>query len=134
MHTIEVDFEVLKELMARRESEAVTYNDVIRRLLGLATSTRGFGRSPIEVNARGAWTTKGVTFPVGTEFRGAHKGRTHMGVVENGAFVVNGKSYDSPSAAAVAITGNPVNGWTFWECRRPGETRWQVLKGLRTAV
>jgi hypothetical protein len=33
---IGVDFEVFKELTARRASESVTYNDVIRELLGVA--------------------------------------------------------------------------------------------------
>ena len=35
MATIEVDFEVFKELTVRRESESMTENDVIRLLLGL---------------------------------------------------------------------------------------------------
>lgn len=35
MATIEVDFEVYKELTVRRESESMTENDVIRLLLGL---------------------------------------------------------------------------------------------------
>ena len=34
MARIDVDFEVFKELTVRRASESVTYNDVIRELLG----------------------------------------------------------------------------------------------------
>jgi hypothetical protein len=134
MHTIEVDFDVLKELMARRETEAVTYNDVLRRLLNLDTSKQRILPGAAGYSDAGSWVTKSVRFPAGTEFRATHKGKLHTGVVQGGRLVVNGKGYESPSAAAVAITGNPVNGWTFWECRRPGETRWQVLKGLRTAA
>ena len=41
MHTVEVDFDVLKALMTRREVESVTYNDVIRRLIGLDKTAVG---------------------------------------------------------------------------------------------
>jgi len=26
---------------------------------------------------------------------------------------------------------HPVNGWTFWECRPPGQGKWLRLKALR---
>ena len=45
--------------------------------------------------------------------------------------MVNGKKFTSPSAAAMSITGSPINGWIFWEYRRPGETAWQIIKNLR---
>ena len=137
MHTIEIDFDVFKKLTGMRESEAVTYNDVIRRLLGIgavspsSTITSTAIQGSISPSLSGAWTTKGVTFPSGTEFRGSHKGKTVSGRVEAGALAVNGKRYESPSAAAVAITGNPVNGWVFWECKKPGATSWQMIKSLR---
>lgn len=35
-------------------------------------------------------------------------------VDEQGRIVVNQTTYDTPSAAAVAIMGRPLNGWTFW--------------------
>ena len=41
-----------------------------------------------------------------------------------------GKVYDSPSAAAKAITGSSVNGWTFWLAQAsPG--KWVTLKSLK---
>jgi len=134
MHTIEVDFDVLKALMARRETEAVTFNDVLRRLLELDKGSRKIEApaTPIPVSGRGEWVTKGVAFPAGTEFRATYKGRTHLARVETGRLVVAGKGYDSASAAAMAITNGPVNGWTFWECRRPGDAGWRIIKGLRS--
>ena len=38
---------------------------------------------------------------------------------------------NSPSEAAHVVTGTSVNGWTFWEARLPGESRWRLLKSMR---
>ena len=130
MHTIEVDFDVFKQLTIRRATEDVSYNDVIRELLGLgqdksSTTKERTGPSPDD------WVTKGVWFPAGTEFRATYKGQVRTARVESGVLVVNGQHYDSPSAAAVAITGSSVNGWRFWECRLPGKFSWQLIESLR---
>ena len=135
MNTIEIDFDVFKKLTGMRETESTTYNEVLRRLLGLRAPKAT--ASPAEVlstSTSGSWTTKGVTFPAGTEFRASYKGQTIHGRVEVGALSVNGKRFDSPSAAAVEVTGNPVNGWVFWECKQPGKTSWQIIKSLRKSV
>ena len=132
MRTIEVDFDVYKALLIRRPSENVTENDVLRELLGLPK--KGEAPSGPEATRAGDWIAKGVRFPAGTEFRARYRGELHLGKVAGGALVVNGKRYDSPSAAAMAITNNtPVNGWTFWDCRRPGESGWRTIKELRPA-
>ena len=125
---IEIDFDVFKKLTFRRSKEDVSYNDVLRELLGLPLQ-----KSPVreDVSGHGNWVTKGVVFPSGTEFRATYKGQTYYGKVEPGALVVDNTSFNSPSAAAVKITGNPVNGWTFWECRMPGESSWRMIKSFR---
>lgn len=130
MATIEVDFEVFKELTVRRESESMTENDVIRLLLGLddQASEPTAGNETIGGNP---WVCKGVAFPHGTEFRATYKGQMYTGVVAEGALVVQGKRFTSPSSAAVSITGNPVNGWRFWECLLPGKKHWKVIAELR---
>ncbi len=129
MRTIEVDFDVYKALMLRRPSEDVTENDVLRELLGLSPGGKSATRANLP--APGDWVTKGVRFPAGTEFRANYKGQTYLGRAESGALVVNGERFDTPSAAAMSITKNPVNGWTFWECRVPGRASWQLLKAMR---
>lgn len=73
----------------------------------------------------------GVRIPLGTELRKTYKGSTYSARVEGGALSLNGTRYQSPSAAAVAITGNPVNGWRFWECKLPRKGSWQRLESLR---
>ena len=129
MYTLEVDFDVFKAITARRSSEEVTENDVLRELLGLSPR-KSRGSAPSSPPP-GDWVVKGVRFPVGTEFRARYKGRTYLARVEGGALVLQGESFDSPSAAAMKITGNPVNGWTFWDCRLPGQSKWQPAKALR---
>jgi len=129
MRTIEVDFDVYKALTLRRSSEDVTENDVLRELLKLppkrqsTASTRG--------SEPGDWVAKGVRFPPGTEFRANYKGQTYMARADNGALVLNGERFDTPSSAAMSISKGPVNGWTFWECRLPGQASWQMISTLR---
>lgn len=130
MYTIEVDFDVFKQLTVRRVTEDVSYNDVIRELLGIGQSSQSATRESTDPSPKD-WVAKGVRFPSGTEFRTSYKGQIGTGRVENGALVVNGERYDSPSAAAVSITGGPVNGWRFWECRLPGKPSWQLIDSLR---
>lgn len=137
MHTIDIDFDVFKKLTSMRETEAMTYNDVLRRLLGLDVPSEIHSikevSPPVSASqlTSGSWTVKGVTFPAGTEFRASHKGNVILGRVEVGALVVNGKRFESPSAAAGEITGNSVNGWIFWECKKPGSNSWQMIKSMR---
>jgi Restriction Enzyme Adenine Methylase Associated/Protein of unknown function (DUF2924) len=129
MPTIEVDFDVFKALTTRRPTEEVTENDVLRQLLHLPR--RGSMTVKSDAPAPDDWVTKGVRLPAGTELRATYKGQTHLARVAAGALVLDGKRFDSPSAAAMSITRNPVNGWTFWECRPPGQGKWLKLKALR---
>lgn len=130
MATIDVDFEVYKELTIRRMSESDTYNDVIRRLLKI-------GEAPVPKLAakpKGA-AFKGVFFPDGTQFRVTYKGRTYTAQIKDGMWVgADGATRASPSEAAVKITGNNVNGWRFWQCKRPGDPGWQVMDRLRQDI
>lgn len=138
-YTLEVDFDVYKTVFARRANESITENDVLRELLGLPSKQAAAASAPAAAQPARAfdstspqdWVVKNVRFPQGSDFRATHKGKTYTGRVHGGALVVDGKSYESPSAAAVAITGNSVNGWRFWECRLPGKSTWQFIEGLR---
>lgn len=130
MEIIEVDWEVYRALINLREQKEVTFNDVLRKLLKLSPK-QGVVGVPNSQAGQAVWISKGVRFPVGTEFRATYRGQTYHGMVESGSLTVNSKSFTSPSAAAVSITGNPVNGWTFWECKLPGTESWQTIKSLR---
>lgn len=132
MYTIEVDFEVLKALMALRHEESVSNNDVTRNLLKLGTKKDGDSRKNAAApDSSHDWLVKGIRFPAGSEFRSVHHGKHVSAKVANGALVLEGKSYNSPSAAAQTITGYAVNGWAFWECRTPGTERWKEMSTFR---
>lgn len=126
---IHVDLDVFKAITARRPAESVTENDVLRQLFGLppAGDTRPVGKR----HQAGDWVTKGVRLPQGTEVRAKYKGEIHVAEVKDGALMLDGKRYDSPSSAAMSITKHPVNGWTFWEVKLPGHGEWRSMKSLR---
>lgn len=128
MQTIEIDFDVYKALTNKRKSENETYNDVLRDLLGLGTIKNTEYSSTHR--SGGDWIAKGVRFPSGTEFRANYKGNSYHAQVKDGALHLNGKTYHSPSPAAISITGNSVNGWIFWECRLPGQSIWRNLRSV----
>jgi len=120
MQKIEVDFEVFKELTQRRVTESETYNNVIKKLLGIK----------IVKPDKNDWIVKGVRFPVNTEFFAMYKGQRYTGIVESGALVVNGQRYNSPSAAAMSITTR-INGWLFWYCRTPESGEWERMSSFK---
>lgn len=130
MATIEVDFDVFKELTVRRKTEATTYNDVVRELLKLPAVSPG--QSTRTANGRGpGWVQKGITFPNGTEFRATYKGKTYMSRVADNQMILDGDAMTSLSEAANRITHNSVNGWRFWEYRFPGEAEWRLSDSLK---
>jgi hypothetical protein len=65
------------------------------------------------------------------KIRGRSKGKTFLGTVtDNGTIRLQRKMYQSPTAAAVAVTKYPVDGWVFWKYERaPGD--WVRLDELR---
>ena len=67
MPSIEIDFDVFKALTARRTSEDMTENDVLRQLFNLGKKGSALTKtdSPIPDD----WVTKGVRLPSGTELR-----------------------------------------------------------------
>jgi Protein of unknown function (DUF2924)/Restriction Enzyme Adenine Methylase Associated len=132
MPSIDIDFDVFKALTARRASEHMTENDVLRQLFNLGKG--GDALTKADSPAPDDWVTKGVRLPSGTELRSTYKGKAYLARVNSGALVLQGRRFDSPSAAAMSITGSPVNGWTFWQCKLPGQDRWQILKSLRRST
>ena len=148
---IEIDFDVFKALTALRKSEADSYNNVIREILGLPSRTQalaaavrnhakqttahetakplglfGLGGMPEGIKL-GVWFGQ-AHFPEGTRFRATYKGKTYLAEIRDGTWVGDdGIVRRSPSDAAGAISGTNVNGWRFWHAQIPPSEDWHRL-------
>lgn len=134
MRTIEIDFDIHKLIEAERGSFSDSPNEALRRLLGLGASPNG---SPTLMQAGGSsWSGRGVTLPHGTQLRMTYNGRQYTGVIDDGAWLVEGERFTSPSAAAGDVVSTKdgrrtqLNGWIYWYCKRPGDTDWATIKEL----
>ena len=131
LRTIEIDFEVHKRIELERQSFAESPNAVLRRLLQIE------GPPPTIPREGRPWAGKGVTLPHGTELRMEYNGRVHTGVIQNGAWVVEGDIYSSPSAAAGGVArtksgkSTSLDGWIYWQAKRPGDAEWAGIATLR---
>ncbi len=73
----------------------------------------------------------------GTELRMKHNGKRHFGQIDDGEWAVERKRFRSPSAAAsgVALTKagrkTSLDGWIYWEAKRPGDHGWTPITTLR---
>ena len=63
---------------------------------------------------------------VGTELTTRHPTSKHAGVrasvAQDGRIFIGDAPYDSPSAAAVAVTGTDTNGWWWWVIAGSGKS------------
>ena len=148
---INVSLDVFKALTVRLAYEGHTFDDVLRELLALDSpveidqaSAEGSAFSRIvdgfepaakalTIASRGSgFYSRGLFLPDGTELRARYKGRLFTAkIVGENWLDDDGNEHLSPSAAATAITGNSVNGWRFWEAKRPVDNLWRRLDGLK---
>ena len=135
-YDIDVDLDVFKALTALIQEEGQSHNDVLRELLSLDSPTEADispSVFPIEnIFAKnlyaGQFYSRGLVLPSGTELRARYKGEQHFATIIDGKWIdSSGDEQSSPSSAAKAITGNSVNGWRFWEAKRPGDRGWRRL-------
>ena len=84
-----------------------------------------------------SWSSRGVELPHGTKLQMTYNGREHTGEIRHGKWVVARQEYDSPSGAAKAVArtwrGRPpsINGWDYWQVKRPQDAEWRSLSQLR---
>jgi len=134
--TIEIDFEVYKLIEAERRSFDESRNEALRRRLGLPPSA-GLDPSREAPSEGRSWTGEGVTLPHGSKLRMRYNGRTHEGQIVDGKWIIEGKSFDSPSGAASGIAFTKrgertrLDGWIYWEAQRAGDTEWTRIAELR---
>ena len=130
MRQIDIDFDVFKELTARLENETDNYNAVLRRALKL-TAAAPPKVSPAKAGGK-PWVSKGVSFDHETEFRANYKGQMYTARVNDGRLMINEHGASSSlSHAARLVTNTSVDGWIFWEVKRPTDSRWRKAGELR---
>ncbi len=134
MPTIDIDFDVYKALTIKRNVESDTYNDVLREILRLPRTLVGIpAKAAAATDGVKVWVSKGVSFPDGTEFRANYKGQMHTARITGGRLILDGKGGSSSlSHAARLVTNTSVDGWTFWEVKRPADIEWRKSSALRT--
>lgn len=134
--TIEIDFDIHKMIEAERRSFSEREYEILRRMLGLPSrSIRE--EQPTDSSRKRSWSGEGVTLNHGTELRMTYNGCLHEGQIIDGDWVIDGKTFKSPSGAAsgVATTKSGkktrLDGWIYWEVKAPGETTWTHISALR---
>jgi len=138
LRTIEIDFDIHQMIELERKGFDEPEYLALRRLLKLPDSDAGAETvPPVETPTGRPWSGKGVELPHGTELRMEYNGQVFRGYIENGVWVVEGHRAKSPSDAAgsAAMTKSgtrpSLNGWVYWEVKRPNDANWRALKGLR---
>lgn len=139
--TIEIDFEVHKRIEVERGGFAESANDVLRRMLGISGSGNKASVLIAAAAEHGrAWTGKGVTLPSGTQVRMDYNGQALAGMISDGKWVVEGHTFSSPSAAASEMCRTKsgkrtsLDGWKYWQAKRPGDDRWVSIGSMRPEV
>jgi hypothetical protein len=137
--SIEIDFEVHQKIELERTSFEELPNDALRRLLGLGLKAQ----IAQTINARDnlpigrAWSGKGVTLPHSTELKMEYNGSVHLGTIDDGIWMVEGTQCKSPSDAASAVAKTrggrttSLNGWIYWQVKRPTDRKWVRIDALR---
>ena len=143
MKSIMIDFDVHRLIEQERRGFDEPENTALRRLLKLPSSgatevvSTEASSNKSKVTSGVAWSWKGVVLPHGTELRMDYRGQMVRGTVESGRWIVEGKAYTSPSDAAgssvVTKDGDhpSLNGWIYWEVKRPGDAIWRKLQSLK---
>jgi hypothetical protein len=139
MPTIDVSSEVYRRLQAiARPFEDREPNDVIARVLNDLEAVAAPPKNG-EVGARGDLVSHVGSIPHGSRLRARYKGREFLATVENGRVLLNGRTYESLSKAAVAVirsTGSnrpTENGWRFWEVQDPSGRTWHSAEKHKTS-
>ena len=153
MPTIEIDWDVFQAITARRPSQAITPNAVLRevfkedieclRKMHLETAAHSPAKSQDstpgrEPQGKRALVTKWISFPHGTQLRGSYLGNIYHAEVADGFIVVKGlegkQRFSSLSKAAQAATAGVRkskavhSGWSFWEYWVPGAHTWRKVQ------
>lgn len=133
---IEIDNEVWKELQKRAIPLVDTPNSVLRKLLELGNvniSQTIDGAKPENYSFAELLTSPNIIDSLeGKRIWRKYKGRDYYAEVRNGKYIIDDKTFDSPSGAAMYVSkGVPINGWTFWRYLNSINNQWLPISELR---
>ena len=66
-----------------------------------------------------------------------YRGKEHCGIIQDSAWLVEGKNFNSSSAAGGGVaqtkggTHPSLDGWKYWKVKRPTDLDWIALGTLR---
>jgi hypothetical protein len=132
-----IDFDVHKVIETAKRNFSESDNAVLRRLLKIDAADASPPKANGHAGTGREWFGDGATLPHGTEVRMKYNGRLHTGQIDNGDWLVEGNRYNSPSAAAGGVGRTKkggktsLDGWLYWEAKRPGDREWVPIKSLR---
>jgi len=124
MRQIEIDFDIHRLIQLERRGFDEPEYVALRRLLKLGPAVE----EPKADRAMRPWST---------ELRMEYNGILHLGRIADGAWEVEGHREKSPSGAANAVARGRdgqevnINGKSYWQVRRPGDTDWTAYADLK---
>ena len=141
LRNIEIDLDVNKEMEKERASFSEAPNDILRRKYGLPARKEPKidsveDKKWVKQDKRG-WSGQGVSLQHGTLLAMDYNYMPYTGRIDDGAWLVDGQRYSSPSGAMHAAKtkkgqGTRLNGWNYWRVKRPVDTSWIKLDYLRS--
>ncbi len=135
---MQIDFDIHQMIEAESKSFDEPRNEALRRLLKLPPTPSVAAPSEPDTPRGKSYVSHGLEFPDGTLIKMEYDrgNQVYEGQVIDGKWVVDGRSFNSPSAAAggLAITKKgphtKLNGWNYWRVKRPGEAEWTLMIDL----
>ncbi len=133
--SIDIDFEVYQLIVLEKRGFDEVDNDALRRLLGLEDWAGP--PAPRSGGKTGSWRGHGVELPEGTRLRMTYSGVEHSGAVIGGKWKIGDRNYNTPSQAASQLARTRrgaktmLNGWKYWQVKRPSDASWISLDALR---
>jgi hypothetical protein len=107
-----------------RKDSGIKFKDFQSPFYGMVIPKTAYGTKD--------WLFGGVRLPEGTRLQKWYGGTKYEAEIRNGSILFEGVSYQSPSAAAMVITGGSnVSGWNFWKFFDPHDGEWKKLITLK---
>jgi len=103
--------------------------------------TASAAAKPVQTERQFWISSRGEALPVDAALRARYFGKTYPAKVTLNGIEYNGKTYNNPSAAAIAVKNTAgtkgdsaaTNGWDFWEIYYPQTKQWGPISALRRA-